>query len=817
MTRKYVMMLLLVLLSIMTAAADTASPRIFRNYTSADGLADNSAHTIHCTKTGRIVITTIGQINFFDGSKFNYIDPLDENVYPLPKYHGNYHLFFDKYHHMWLKNNQTVTCVDLLTERFVRSIEDEFYKFGMKDLVLDIFIDKTGVVWLLTDKGLYSVESKRYITPREKLNLQDVEVIGDNFVMLFYEDGLMEMYDKRSGRKVNGSRAYSEKIAELFNHSSLVLVDRERVLQIRNGKTDGILMQYDLNRNEWSELMRMPYHLNNMAKRDSLLYVPCEYGYWVYNLNTHESKHIEGLQMENGQVLETNINVITFDRQGGMWAGTEQRGLLYSRPNKSPFSVYLTGTPKASQMEKMMSKMGKNSTFRGRMVNCVLRDSRGWTWVGTTQGLQLYRRDKDMLPQVFTTKDGLYNNIIHSIVEDKQHRIWAATSYGISVLLFKDDGRLKYINSYNQYDHIPNEVFVNGKAMCMPDGEIVMQSLDHVIMFNPSKMSTLESNYPFKLYPKLVKLLVNGYDVGTTTEIDGVRILDRALSRTWAIDLNYDQNSLTLMFSALNYFRPQQTFYRVRIVGLDDEWRVMTRYNSGGMVDRNGMLHLPLMSLNPGSYSVQVQASMAPDVWDTKPYEWKIEIHEPWWRSTGLFVLLAVLVILLLLINLYYYMHNANLRAQRNSEELGLIKRIYIFVEHCNDTSSEILEPTPEEFSSTTVDEQNELDPKFLKVIKKIMPVVLGEKKKKMTMRRLSNAAGMDAKEFYTIITANIFKSPRPIIKQARIMQAERMLRNTKEPVDEIAKRCGFVSANYLISSFYQVYHLTPIEYRRKR
>ena len=37
---------------------------------------------------------------------------------------------------------------------------------------------------------------------------------------------------------------------------------------------------------EWNEILRTPYHLNNMAFKDSLMYVACEYGYWVINLNT---------------------------------------------------------------------------------------------------------------------------------------------------------------------------------------------------------------------------------------------------------------------------------------------------------------------------------------------------------------------------------------------------------------------------------------------------------------------------------------------------------------------------------------------------
>jgi hypothetical protein len=216
------------------------------------------------------------------------------------------------------------------------------------------------------------------------------------------------------------------------------------------------------------------------------------------------------------------------------------------------------------------------------------------------------------------------------VIEDLNHNIWVATSYGISVLLLNDEGRVTFVNSYNQYDLVPNEVFENGKAMRLPDGTIVMQGLDHVVEFNPTTMSTLDNSFDFKLYPKLIKLMVNGVDITPTTELDGKRILDRALSRVWGLDLNYNQNSITLVFSALNYFRPQQTYYRVRIKGLDEEWRVLSPYSDERMVDENGLLHLPLMGIQPGEYELELQASMSPDDWETRPYVWKITIHEPW-------------------------------------------------------------------------------------------------------------------------------------------------------------------------------------------
>ena len=107
--------------------------RVFYSYDASDGLADNSAQSILCTRTGRMLISTIGHINFYDGDTFVHIDPEEENIFPLPKYRGHYHLYFDKHHHLWVKDQRQVTCVDLTMERFVTNVGDILKELGMKE------------------------------------------------------------------------------------------------------------------------------------------------------------------------------------------------------------------------------------------------------------------------------------------------------------------------------------------------------------------------------------------------------------------------------------------------------------------------------------------------------------------------------------------------------------------------------------------------------------------------------------------------------------------------------------------------------------
>ena len=62
-------LLSMALLTTVLAVHADESERLFKVFDSADGLADNGAQVILCTKTGRMVINSIGHINFYNGSK----------------------------------------------------------------------------------------------------------------------------------------------------------------------------------------------------------------------------------------------------------------------------------------------------------------------------------------------------------------------------------------------------------------------------------------------------------------------------------------------------------------------------------------------------------------------------------------------------------------------------------------------------------------------------------------------------------------------------------------------------------------------------
>lgn len=796
--------------------------RMFIVYDASNGMADNGAQTIKCTKTGRMVISTIGHINFYDGSSFVHIDPKEENVYILSKYNGHYRQLFDKHHHLWLKDKKQVTCVDLTMEKFVPRVKDVFLELGFDKPVHDLYTDSHNHLWALSGLTLYGLDDHQTFKVRKDVELHDVDVYDNREMLLFYADGSVSAYDLKTGAFLFERKADTEDEAKRYSRSSFITPYRQGYFQIRNARdNEAILRYFDMKTRKWKKMMAENYHLNSMEFRDENLYMGCAEGYWIFNLKTGEKKHITKLALSKSRFLKTDVNALVFDRQGGMWIGTEKRGLLYSKPYPTPFHIYGWNDPEATHYYQLMEKRLPSSAWKNytRPINNIFHDSRGWVWTAMYTGLKL-EKTAGGKKRIFTKKDGLMNEMVHSIVEDAQHDIWVATSYGISHLFIKNHDVTR-VETYINKDNVPRESFVNGMAALLNDGRIVMQSQDYMVVFDPEKFHNKQEEL-FPLFPKMTKILVNGQEVEANKEVEGHVIVNKAISRASEINVNYDQSSLSLHFSALNYFRPNQTYYRVRIKGIPfyEDWQVLSHANSAGLVDKNGMLHLPLTGVRPGRYKIELQASLTPESWDQEPYVWTLMVNEPWWRTTGLYMLLLVIMLGVLLANFIYYNRNTRLRMMCNNEGTDIVHRIRLFANRCAESSNELLSPYTVSLieQDEKYEKQSMMSEEFIEVMQKIVPYVNGlDEDAAFTVGQLAAYSGISTKELYQLLAEHLDKNPRPLIGRLRMQMAEEMLVNTNMEIEDIAAKCHFASPNFFLASFYHQYRMTPVDYRKSK
>ena len=808
--RLYGLIMAFLLSSLTALAEDSTRDRRFRVINAADGLADNSAQTIKSTFSGRLVVSTIGHINFYDGSGFTHISSGDSR-YLLPKYKGHYHLYFDDSHHLWLKDKGMVTCVNMLTEQFVSDIGSIFQAQGVKGHVEDMFVDSSGSIWLVQGNNIYSRHGKVSLPLRKGRVLQDMD-ISDNIVLLFYDDCQVDVYDIIAKKKLYSTNSLNHEEVKDYQGSSVIYKYRNGFFQIRNGNNKAVLMWFDLGTRQWTKVLSTDYYLSNMTVKDDVLYIASAYGYWTYDTDSRQIEHYEMIKLTDGRELLTDMNCIEFDRQGGMWIGTEKRGLLYSKYIKSPFNVMTWDNPLSVKYAEMMDKVCTyDMLVKGHRLNCTYKDSRGWIWVGSLNGLYYFKPgQKDSI--CVKKEDGMVNDVVHSIIEDGKHNIWVSTSNGIVGLVIKN-GKVTFVNSFINSDGIPAEAFVNGRAMRLDDGTIVMQALDHVVSFNPMKMSIMEGNN-ILLHPKFVRLQVNGTNIFAGTEIDGRVVTEKAVSRLNMIELPSTQNSLSLKFSSLNYFRPIQTYYRYRVSGLQDKWVMLSYYNSKGLVDKNGILHLPLLGLEPGNYMVEVQASMYPGKWTTPPVKVVVRIKEPWWRTTGLTLLISGVFLILIIWNIVIFSGNSRLKMKRNVSEVELFRRIDGFISRAESCRMEKQTRRSVNDESEDVTSGADLDKDAVELLMELVPYSRNGKLDHNVLVQLAMKKRIKLTDIYDIITNNIFRSPALLTMAMLLEKASRDLIESGMTVEEIAEKNNFASPNYFIAMFFRRYGMTPLQWR---
>ena len=200
-------LLLMLLMSVNAVAGD--ENLVFYSYDASNGLADNSVQIVRCTRTGRVLIFTIGHVNFFDGDNFTHIDPSERDVIKLPGYQGGYQMFFDKYHHLWGKNLGKLACVDLLTERFMPDVKGVLREMGVKKPVDDVFGDGECNMWFRSGRQLSDPKVGKEFTIHAAAALQDVDLYADSLLLLFHADGSVGVYDYKHPRFLYNDEAFA--------------------------------------------------------------------------------------------------------------------------------------------------------------------------------------------------------------------------------------------------------------------------------------------------------------------------------------------------------------------------------------------------------------------------------------------------------------------------------------------------------------------------------------------------------------------------------------------------------------------------------
>jgi ligand-binding sensor domain-containing protein len=118
---------------------------------------------------------------------------------------------------------------------------------------------------------------------------------------------------------------------------------------------------------------------------------------------------------EKDGLIGRRVGCIAVDASGVMWIGTTEGVCRFDGKTFSPFPI-----PEAQPDPT-------RGVTSGKFVHCITVDRKGRVWFGTNGGAYVY--DGKTLKNI-SERDGLPNNAVSGILEDKSGNIWFGTVHG---------------------------------------------------------------------------------------------------------------------------------------------------------------------------------------------------------------------------------------------------------------------------------------------------------------------------------------------------------------------------------------------------
>lgn len=488
---------------------------VFTAIDSKNGLSENRVRTILQLQDGRMVITTEGVTNIYDGTSFKYLHLKGNNISQLTGYSGFHHGYVDK-EYVWIKDKGKLTLIDIKQERFVSKPDRVLSSMGIREPIADFFMDVSQNYWVLTssDKLLFKDANKRtaavFLTDvltrnGTKDELYDIAVIQQQ-LFLFYKKGLIVCYDLKTRKELYKTNSLSQD-REKYNRTLMVVQSNNSLYQIRNGSA-GVMLAYDIKKRIHTKILQTDYWLNTISvDKKGNLWVSCAIGLWFIDKNLKEKHFIPSFKLVDGTAVNTEASTLYNDSQGGLWIGTFNHGLLYYHPDRFKF--------------KNVGKTFFGTQLKDIDVSCFEQTTQNTILVGTKNGLYSYSPETSKL-SIFT---GLPADVdCFSMTKDSQNRIWICTrNKGV------------YCLQNNQLKHI-DPLGGNCRSIVeKPDGEFLVATSDGLAVFN-------SANGVFQP----LKLVLNGESLGSVSQLiafDTQSFLGRSNAELFVY--NYKKNKIS--------------------------------------------------------------------------------------------------------------------------------------------------------------------------------------------------------------------------------------------------------------------------------
>ena len=474
--------------------------------------------------------------------------------------------------------------------------------------ILSVYVDDTDLLWVGTEKagvayygkGIYKFDSGLY---------------GDITAITQDKDGKVWFGTSNKGIVGYDGPLASQKVSTMAttpDGSLWVGSEQNGLTRILNGETTFYSAARDSGRTIIND------HINALcADKTGSLWIATDGGLQVYNprMNTFST-----YTKENGKLSTNNITSLHYGKNNNLLVGTNE-GLMI---------LNLSTTEKTLLTGNSTNLM----TFTNDYITTVTQDSRGLIWVGTREGVNVLNLSNDSLNYI-TENEGLCNNCICGITEDKNKNMWITTSNGVCRVVVQRIDKEKQFNyglyNYDISDGLQSNEFNMGAILTKKDGNVLLGGL-YGVNWTREREKANTRTLPRVI---LTQLFIGETEIQTGHEYNGTVILPQALNESSVLELSNKQNTFTIKFAGGNYNQSERLQFMYWMEGRDEDWR-----NGDALTHGVTFTNLP-----SGKYTLHVKAISADGAVSKQERVLDIVIASPWWLSWWMFLIYIVVII----------------------------------------------------------------------------------------------------------------------------------------------------------------------------
>jgi len=272
-------------------------------------------------------------------------------------------------------------------------------------------------------------------------------------------------------------------------------------------------------------------------------------------------------------------------------------------------------------------------------VEDVYPDEDGIVWLAMLGGGLVKYNTVSHERHVYTTRDGLSNNTVYSVLKDRKGNIWVSTNEGISRL----NPLTGVIKKFGPSEGLDIIEFNSGASFADDNGRLFFGGMGGAVSFDPDIINSAESD------ASDARVILSGLTVSGKQ-----KILNRPIYKMDTVILDIGENNFHISMATTDFASSEKTDYRYRLSGHDDAW-IITDH-----LDRN----VNYVNLRPGEYSLEIEATDSNGEWSASKN--LVIIIKPFFYQTKIFIILVSL----LLFGIFHLIISLYLRNFRNKNRL---------------------------------------------------------------------------------------------------------------------------------------------------